>query len=86
MGVTGVMKEKKIQEESKLDEVELKKIKKMLFRLSSDGYKDSDKVSFEFVVGSLFPHVLNNIKAETRRQYTLGYVEGMKSKKEKKKF
>lgn len=36
------------------------------------------EVSFEFVVGSLFPHVIDNIKEELRLQYTLGYAEGLK--------
>ena len=36
------------------------------------------EVSFEFIVGSLFPHVIDNIKEELRRQYTIGYTEGLK--------
>ena len=40
--------------------------------------KHIKEVSFEFIVGSLFPNVLNNIKEEMRRQYTLGYAEGQK--------
>ena len=37
-----------------------------------------DEFSFEFLVGSLFPDIMNNIKEEMRRQYTLGYIEGQK--------
>ena len=40
--------------------------------------KHIKEVSFEFVVGSLFPTALKNIKEEMRRQYTLGFVEGRK--------
>ena len=40
--------------------------------------KHIKEVSFEFVVGSLFPTALKNIKEEMRRQYTLGYAEGQK--------
>ena len=38
------------------------------------------EVTFEFIVGSCFPDIMNNIKEEMRRQYTLGYVEGQKEK------
>ena len=38
------------------------------------------EVTFEFIVGSCFPDVMNNIKEEMRRQYTLGYIEGQKEK------
>lgn len=38
------------------------------------------EVSFEFLVGSCFPNVMDNIKEEMRRQYTMGYVEGQKDR------
>lgn len=43
---------------------------------------DMKKITFEFIVGSCFPDIMNNIKNELRRQYTLGYVEGQKEKTE----
>lgn len=36
------------------------------------------EITFEFIVGSCFPHIMDNIKEEMRRQYTLGYIEGQK--------
>lgn len=42
--------------------------------------KKIKEVSFEFLVGSCFPNALENIKEEMRRQYTLGYTEGLKEK------
>lgn len=42
-----------------------------------------EEVSFEFLVGSCFPNVMDNIKKEMRRQYTMGYVEGQKDRNEK---
>ena len=39
-----------------------------------------EEVSFEFLVGSCFPNVMDNIKEEMRRQYTMGYVEGHKDR------
>lgn len=41
-----------------------------------------EEVSFEFLVGSCFPNVMDNIKEEMRRQYTMGYVEGRKDRSE----
>jgi len=39
------------------------------------------EVSFEYVVGSLFPHIIDNIKEELRRQHMAGYAEGLKEGK-----
>ena len=60
--------------------VEYKSLKKITDILNKRGTKPNDEVSFEFVVGSLFPHVLENIKEEMRRQYTQGYVDGMEGR------
>ena len=43
---------------------------------------DMKEITFEFLVGSCFPDIMNNIKEEMRRQYTLGYTEGLKEKTE----
>lgn len=43
--------------------------------------KEIEEISFEFIVGSLFPNVMNNIKEEMRRQYTLGFAAGQKEEK-----
>ena len=55
--------------------VEVKKLHKLDKIVKEKHIKE---VSFEFVVGSLFPTALKNIKEEMRRQYTLGYAEGLK--------
>ena len=44
--------------------------------------KKLKEVSFELVIGSLFPDVYKNIKEELRRQYTLGYSEGLRGGKD----
>ena len=41
------------------------------------------EISFEFLVGSCFPKALENIQEEMRRQYTKGYVEGLKDSNNK---
>lgn len=61
-----------------ITKVEVKKIKKMCETLKKNNIKET---SFEFVVGSLFPKVYENIKEELRRQYTLGYTAGLKENK-----
>lgn len=43
---------------------------------------DMKEITFEFLVSSCFPEIMNNIKEEMRRQYTLGYTEGLKEKTE----
>ena len=34
-------------------------------------------ITFEFLIGSFFPEVLNNINKEMERQHTLGYKAGL---------
>ena len=62
----------------KVDAKKLHKIDKIV--------KDTNmkEVSFEFLVGSCFPKALQNIKEEMRRQYTLGYTEGLKENEKQK--
>lgn len=61
--------------------VEYKKFKKVYQAIKDHNIKE---ISFEFLVGSCFPNALQNIKEEMRRQYTLGYTEGLKAQKEEK--
>ena len=55
--------------------VDAKKLHKIDKIIKENNMKE---VSFEFLVGSCFPKALQNIKDEMRRQYTLGYTEGLK--------
>jgi len=57
--------------------VSFEKLEKIYKRLKKDKVKE---VSFEFLVGSCFPHIMHNIKEEMKRQYTMGYAEGLKDK------
>ena len=41
--------------------------------------KDMDEIRFEFIIGSLFPDIYQNIKKEMMRQHALGFAEGRKS-------
>ena len=51
-------------------------LKKIVKELEKINFKDDDEVSFEYIVGSCFPNIYNNITEEIRRQYTLGYIQG----------
>ena len=59
--------------------IEYKKFKKVYQAIKDHNIKE---ISFEFLVGSCFPNALQNIKEEMRRQYTLGYTEGLKEGKQ----
>lgn len=56
--------------------VPYKKLRAIMAHLNSMKFRDEDLVSFEFIVGSLFPTAYYNIQEEIRRQYTIGYVDG----------
>ena len=59
--------------------IDIEKFNKIVKAIRKSEMKE---ISFEFLIGSCFPHVLQNIKEEMRRQYTLGYVEGKKEGKD----
>lgn len=58
------------------------KLKKIMKQLRQMNFQDSDEVSFEFIIGSCFPDIYNNIQEEMRRQHAMGYAEGLKSGKD----
>lgn len=66
--------------------VSFEKLKKIVKVLEDKGMKKDDQVSFEFIVGSLFPYILDNIKKEMQKQHALGYAEGLNASKEKKEL
>lgn len=45
---------------------------------------DDIEVTFEYLVGSFFPKIIDNINAEMSRQHTLGFIEGVNSVNENK--
>jgi len=57
------------------------KLKKIMKQLRQMNFQDSDEVSFEFIIGSCFPDIYNNIQEEMRRQHAMGYAEGLKNSK-----
>ncbi len=65
-----------------ITKVKITKIKKIYNVLKDNNIEET---SFEFVIGSLFPKVYENIKEELRRQYTLGYAAGLEMRNKKNK-
>lgn len=55
--------------------VKIETVDKMYDIIKKSGIEE---VSFEFIVGSCFPKILENIKNELHRQYTQGYIDGQK--------
>ena len=61
--------------------VDFKKIKKIVQVLKDNGTNNSDQVSFEFIVGSLFPEIYDNIKQKLMQAHAQGYAEGLRDSK-----
>ena len=59
--------------------IDIEKFNKVVKAIKKSGMKE---VPFDFLVGSCFPKAMDNIKQEMRRQYTLGYTEGLKQNEE----
>ena len=57
-----------------------KKLKKIVGSLDKINFRDNDMVSFEYIVGSCFPNVYENIQTKIRQAYTQGYADGLNSK------
>lgn len=60
-------------------------LKKIMKAIEKTNPTDNFEVTFEFLIGSCFPDILNNIKTEIHKQYTKGYVDGKRELKESKK-
>lgn len=66
-----------------IDYVSLARLERMVESLSKHPYledKEEIQVSFEYIVGSLFPDILDNIKDEITKSYIQGYNDGIKNK------
>lgn len=57
-----------------------KKLKKIVGSLDKINFRDNDMVSFEYIVGSCFPNVYENIQTKIKQAYTQGYADGLKNR------
>lgn len=62
-----------------MDEIKVKYglLKKITDALEKIGFSEDDEVTFEYVVGSCFPDIYENVKEVMRQQYTMGYIAGL---------
>lgn len=62
-------------EDSKKDSINLEYMKKVIESIEERMDKPASEIdlSFEFIIGSFFPYVYQNIRNEMSRQYILGY-------------
>ena len=62
-----------------LPTVKLSVIERMVTSLKKDSDEDLD-LNFEFVLTALFPTCWQNIQKEMSRQYTMGFIAGVKER------
>lgn len=81
--------EEKIEQHQTLGTVPISDIKNALKQVESYYDKLPEPlpkhkrcVSFEYIIGSFFPQVMDNIRAEMKKQYTLGYQQAIQEAEE----
>lgn len=57
--------------------IKYSQFKKIISALKEANPTDDTEISFEFLVGSCFPDIMNNIKKELAYQYTKGYTDAL---------
>lgn len=71
-------------EQKSYGSVKLSRLKAAIKQIE-DHYQDTPErlenveLTFEYLIGSFFPEVVENIHAEANKQYTKGYIEGLKA-------
>lgn len=67
-----------------IDNVKLSVLKRMVKSLEKVLPEDKDDLdlTFEYVIGSLYPHIYDNVKAEMSRQHAQGFAEGALNRNE----
>lgn len=62
-----------------IDTVNLNRIEHLIQSIRRNSTEEDPVVSFEYIVGSLFPTIYHNIKDEIANSYIQGYNDGIKS-------
>jgi chromosome segregation and condensation protein ScpB len=76
-----------MQEPESYGKVKLSKVKAAIKQIE-EHYQDCPErledveVTFEYLVGSFFPKIVENIQKEMNKQYTLGYLQRVNEEKE----
>lgn len=64
-----------------LDTVKFTRVCEVLQKVEKEYHGDINELelSFEFLIGTFYPHVLKNIQEALSREHTLGFIEGRES-------
>lgn len=64
-----------------LDTVKFTRLREVLQKVEKEYQGDINELelSFEFLIGTFYPHVLKNIQSALAREHTLGFIEGRES-------
>ncbi len=62
--------------------VSIGKAKRCIHALDTQGFTNEDAISFEFLVGSLFPDIYDQVTERIRLAYTQGYIDGATEREE----
>ena len=64
-----------------LDTVKFTRLCEVLQKVEKEYEGDINELelSFEFLIGTFYPHVLKNIQSALAREHTLGFIEGRES-------
>ena len=79
-----------MQEPESYGKVKLSTVKAAIKQIE-EHYKDCPErledveITFEYLVGSFFPKIIENIQKEMNKQYTLGYIQRVNEEKENTK-
>ena len=65
-----------------LPTIPLSQVKKLIEKIETTQSEET-RLSFEFVIGSLFPTIYNNIMDSIKDAYTQGFIDGTNQGKEK---
>lgn len=68
-----------------IDKVPFSKLKRMVESIENHFVEsperlDDVELSFEYIIGSCFPTVLDNIKNALKEEHTKGYIEGLQGR------
>lgn len=62
-----------------LDKTKLSRVQKVLDSIrAANAIEEDPDVTFEYLVGSCFPTIFQNVQSALNEEHTLGYMEGYK--------
>ena len=68
-----------------IDKIPFSKLKRMVESIENHFVEtperlDEVELSFEYIIGSCFPNVFENIKDALKQEHTKGYIEGLQER------